>query len=103
MAAMTLSLSLKIADPATSVGSRGNRQRGSCHIDPSVHLEAAPGFDSIDHLTRTPDLRECRVKEVLMSESGIHCHDEHLVEVLHDLLQSGRGSRRINGDADPFL
>jgi hypothetical protein len=37
-----------------------------------------------------------------MSESGVHRHDEHLVEIFHDLLQNGRGSRQINGEADPF-
>jgi hypothetical protein len=84
------------------VDSRGNRQRGSGHLDPSVYLKAAPRFDSLDHLARTPDLRERRVKEVLMSESAVHHHDQHLVEVLHDLLQNGRANRRVNGDADPF-
>jgi hypothetical protein len=64
------------------VGSRGNRQRSSCHIDPAVHLQVAPGFGSIDHLARTSD--------------------QHLVEVWHDLFQNGRGSRRVDGDADPL-
>ena len=37
-----------------------------------------------------------------MSESGVHRHDQHLVEVLRDLLQNGRASRRVNDDANPF-
>jgi hypothetical protein len=95
---------LKIADPVTTTSTPAATASGGIgHVDPSVHLEAAaPRFDSLDHLARTPDLRERRVKEVRMSESAVHHHDQHLVEVLHDLLQNGRASRRVNGDADPF-
>jgi hypothetical protein len=94
---------LKIADPATTTSTPAATASGGIgHVDPSVHLEAAPRFDSLDHLARTPDLGERRVKEVRMSESAVHHHDQHLVEVLHDLLQNGRASRRVNGGADPF-
>jgi hypothetical protein len=87
---------LKIADPATTTSTpTATASGGIGHVDPSVHLEAAPRFDSLDHLAPTPDLRERRVKEVRMSESAVHHHDQHLVEVLHDLLQNGRASRRL--------
>ena len=59
-------------------------------------------MNSIDHLPRTGNLRERRVQEMLLSESWVHRHDQHLVEVLQDFLQHGRRSRRVNGDADPF-
>ena len=97
------SLSLKIADPATNIiGSLGNRQRSSCRVDPSIHLEAALGLGSIDHLPRTSYLRKGCVEEVLMPESRVHRHHQHLVEVLQDFFENGRGGCRIYGDADPF-
>jgi hypothetical protein len=33
-----------------AVGASGNRQQGGSRIDPSIHLEAALGFELIDHL-----------------------------------------------------
>ena len=35
-----------------------------------------------------------------MPKSGIHGHDQHLIEVLHDLFENSCGSCWINGDAD---
>ena len=39
---------------------------------------------------------------MLMPESRIHCHDQHLVEVLQDFLEDGGRSSRVDGDADTF-
>ena len=84
------------------IGSRRNRQRGGGRIDPSVHLEAAPGLHSIDHLPRTPDLRERRGEEMLMPESRAHGHDQDLVEVWHDVFENRRRRCGIDGDPDAF-
>jgi len=102
MAAMTLSLSLKIADPATSTSAPAATASGAVatSIPPSTSRLHLGLIRSI--IWPTPDLRERRVKEVLMSESGFTVMTSTLVEVLHDLLQNGRGSRRVNGDTDPF-
>ena len=103
MASVTPSLSLKIADPATRTLAPAATASGAVgDIDPAVHLEVAPRFDPIDHLARTTDLRERRVEEMLMPESRVHRHDQHLVEVLHDFFQHRRGRRRVDGDADPL-
>jgi hypothetical protein len=39
---------------------------------------------------------------MLMPEPRIHGHDQHLVEVLQDLLEDGGGSCRVDGDPDAF-
>ena len=82
------------------IRSCGNRQRGSCRIDASVHFEAACRLDLIDHLPCTADLRQHRVEKVLMPKSGIHGHDQNLIEVLHEVFENGGRSCWINGDAD---
>ena len=83
MAAVTPSPSLNIAEPATRTSAPAATASGAVgDIDPAVDLEVAPRFDPIDHLAGTTDLRERRVEEMLMPESRVHRHDQHLVEVL---------------------
>jgi hypothetical protein len=68
MAAVPLSLSLKIADPAAGTSARAATARGAV-VNPSIHLEiAGDRYDSIDHLPRPGNLRKHRVQEMLVSE-----------------------------------
>src|SRR5882672_2187966 len=62
-----------------NVSFRGNRQRSSFSIDAAVHFHVAPGFSLLDHLTDTPDLLQSCREEMLMPESRIDCHDQHLI------------------------
>src|SRR6266436_2863336 len=85
------------------IGPRGDRPRRRSRIDPSVHLEAAGRLDALDHFARTRNLRERRREEMLMSETRGHGHDQHLVEVRHDLLEHACRRCRIDGDTGAFF
>src|SRR5262245_37985117 len=76
-------------------GARADDQRRGRPIDASVHLEVASRLDSVDHLANPPDLGQGRGKEMLVAESRVHGHHEHLVDVLQDLLEHGRRSRWV--------
>ena len=102
MALVTLSLSLKTADPATRTLAPAATASGAVATSTPPSTSRSHPVKQIDHLARTTDLRERRVEEMLMPESRVHRHDQHLVEVLHDFFQNGRRSRRVDGDADPF-
>src|SRR6266446_9298878 len=84
------------------IGARGDRPRRRSRVDPSIHLEAAGRPDAFDHLARTRNLRERRREEMLTSETRVHGHDQHLVEVRHDVLEYARRRCRINGDTGAF-
>src|SRR5215831_12523781 len=100
MAAVTLSPSLKIADPATSTSAPAATASGAvvASTPPSTSRPHPGLMRSI--ISRTRPLRERRGEKMLMPESRVHGHDQYLVEVLHDFFGHRGGRGRVDGNAD---
>ena len=80
-------------------GAGPNDQGGRRRVDASIDFHLAAGLASFDELAHPLDLRQRRPDELLVPETRIHGHDQHLVQVLNDLLQHGRRRRRVDGDS----
>ncbi len=103
IAAVTLSPSPNTAVPATSTLAPAATTSGAVDcVDPAVDLHVGSGLDPLEHFADPRDLRERRPDEVLMSETRVDRHDQHLVHVGQDFLQHRRGRRGIDHDPDPL-
>src|ERR1044071_4425144 len=85
-----------------NIGSRRGRQPCSGGIDSSIYLQVAARIEAIDHAPDDADLGQGGVDKLLMSESRVNSHDQHLVNLRKDLLEYGRGRGRIDRDPDAF-
>src|SRR5206468_2754565 len=73
---------------------QGRRRR----VDPSVHLHVAAGLAPLDQLAHPLDLRQRRPDELLVTETRVDGHDQHLVQVVDDFVEYRPGRRRVDGD-----
>ena len=60
------------------------------------------GTHFFNHLTDTSDFWRGRGEELLMSDTRADRHDPHLLDVLQDFLQYGRGGCRVDDHAHTF-
>src|SRR5215510_9828859 len=60
------------------VGAGPNDERGGVRVDPPVDVQVAARPEPLDQLARASDLRQRRVDEMLVTETRIDGHDQHL-------------------------
>src|SRR5260370_11933658 len=85
-----------------NVSTRGTRQRSSLCIDAAVYFNFTPRLNLRNHLTDTPDLPQGCREEMLMPETRIDRHDQHLFDVLYDFLQHRGWGCRVDGESGTF-
>ena len=77
-------------------------QRRSFFVDASVHFHLAAEFHSFDHLTNTLNFGQRAAEKVLVSETRIDRHDQHLVDLRQNFLKNRGGSCRIDDNPSAF-
>src|SRR5579863_1935282 len=83
-------------------GSRFDAPLAGFGVDAPIHLQVALGFEAIDHLSDAADLGQSGMDKMLVPETRIDRHHEHLVHVRQNFFEHFRGSCRIDGDARAF-
>src|SRR5215831_1005775 len=97
-----LALSKNCCSGDQHIGSGFHHQRSSACINPAINLQITALLSLINHPTHTPYLGQCRVNELLVSETRVDGHDEHLIHVWENCFQNRRGSGGINDHSGTF-
>ena len=99
IAPATPSRSPKIDEPATSTVAPARTTRGAvvASMPPSTST-SQPGLRRSIELAYPLDLRQGRPNELLMAEARVDGHDQHLLQVLDDLLEHRSWRRRVDSD-----
>ena len=81
------------------VGARSRATLDGVDGDAAVQLDGDVLADGVDELTGAGDLGQHRFDELLPAETGLHRHQEHVVELLQDIRPPLNGSGRLEHQA----